>query len=336
MRSIFKNARGIRAGWRLLIYAALVFAFGYAATRLSDALSHGRQWDYASPVVQIVAMAVILAVLLSAAATMAKIEGRSIAEYGLPWWRAFCVKFWQASAIGFISLAVLLAVLRAANAYSVGSLQIHGIEILKNAILWAVAVILAAMVEEFFYRGYIQFTLSDGIGFWPAAVVASAIMGGMHALNPGWTALGLALACADLVGVMEGAVQLATAYATERHQYGAAIGSFQAVQHLLADAHVLTEGSRSVTLHASWAVDELPTAEALDAAAVAKAYCTRAARQVCETVIQVHGGTGNTWECLAHVYLRRSLLSGDLLGDAEASVTRVLRHRGIGGDHGLP
>ena len=151
-----------------------------------------------------------------------------------------------------------------------------------------------------------------------------------------WTALGLALACADLVGVMEGAVQLATAYATERHQYGAAIGSFQAVQHLLADAHVLTEGSRSVTLHASWAVDELPTAEALDAAAVAKAYCTRAARQVCETVIQVHGGTGNTWECLAHVYLRRSLLSGDLLGDAEASVTRVLRHRGIGGDHGLP
>ncbi len=151
-----------------------------------------------------------------------------------------------------------------------------------------------------------------------------------------WTALGLALACADLVGTMEGAVQLATAYATDRHQYGAAIGSFQAVQHLLADAHVLTEGSRSVTLHASWAVDELPTADALAAAAVAKAYCARAARQVCETVIQVHGGIGNTWECLAHVYLRRCLLSGDLLGDAEASLSRVLHHRGIGGDHGLP
>ena len=151
-----------------------------------------------------------------------------------------------------------------------------------------------------------------------------------------WTALGLALACADLVGVMDGAVQLGAAYATERHQYGAAIGSFQAVQHLLADAHVLTEGSRSVTLHALWAVDELPTADALGAAAVAKAYCARAARQVCETVIQVHGGIGNTWECLAHVYLRRSLLSGDLLGDAEASLSRVLHHRGIGGDHGLP
>jgi alkylation response protein AidB-like acyl-CoA dehydrogenase len=157
-----------------------------------------------------------------------------------------------------------------------------------------------------------------------------------------WTALGLSLACADLVGTMEGAVHLATTYATERHQYGAAIGSFQAVQHLLADAHVLTEGARSVTLHASWAVDELPAADALGAAAVAKAYCARAARQVCETAIQVHGGIGNTWECLAHVYLRRSLLSGDVLGGAEASLTRVLHHRGIGGPggigggHGLP
>ena len=63
---------------------------------------------------------------------------------------------------------------------------------------------------------------------------------------------------------------------------------------------------------------------------MAKAYCARAAREVCETAIQVHGGIGNTWECLAHVYLRRALLSADVLGDAGGSVTRVLapRHRG--------
>ena len=73
-----------------------------------------------------------------------------------------------------------------------------------------------------------------------------------------WTALGLALACADLVGAMGGAVELATTYAAERRQYGAAIGSFQAIQHLLADAFVLAEGARSVTRHAAWAVDALP------------------------------------------------------------------------------
>ena len=145
-----------------------------------------------------------------------------------------------------------------------------------------------------------------------------------------WTALGLALAGADLVGIMRGAVQLATNYATHRQQYGASIGSFQAVQHMLADAFVLMEGSRSVGLHAAWAVDALPADEALAAAAVAKAYCARAALDVCETAIQVHGGIGNTWECLAHVYLRRALMSSDLLGGTGGSMDRVLVHYGIG------
>jgi alkylation response protein AidB-like acyl-CoA dehydrogenase len=152
----------------------------------------------------------------------------------------------------------------------------------------------------------------------------------------GWTALGLALTCADLVGTMRGAVHLGCGYAAVRRQYGSLIGSFQAVQHLLADAHVATEGSRSVALHAAWAVDALPPGEALAAGAVAKAYCARAARTVCEAVIQVHGGIGNTWECLAHVFLRRSLLSSDALGGVGLSLRKVMDHHGIGGDgHGL-
>jgi alkylation response protein AidB-like acyl-CoA dehydrogenase len=150
-----------------------------------------------------------------------------------------------------------------------------------------------------------------------------------------WTALGLSLTCADLVGTMRGAVELACTYASQRQQYGVAIGSFQAVQHMLADAFVVMEGSRSVTLHAAWAVDALSADEALAAAAVAKAYCGRAARNVCETAIQVHGGIGNTWECLAHVFLRRALLSSDVLGGPSVSLERVLAHHGIGGSDGL-
>jgi alkylation response protein AidB-like acyl-CoA dehydrogenase len=149
------------------------------------------------------------------------------------------------------------------------------------------------------------------------------------------TALGLAVTCADLVGTLQGALTLATDYAKDRRQYGAAIGSFQAVQHMLADAHVLTEGSRSVMLHAAWAVDALPPQEALAAAAGAKAYCARSARAVCETVIQVHGGIGNTWECMAHVFLRRALLSSDILGGVGPNLDTVLAHHGIGSSDGL-
>jgi alkylation response protein AidB-like acyl-CoA dehydrogenase len=172
----------------------------------------------------------------------------------------------------------------------------------------------------------------------PSATVAP-LADPARALDPGaltaWTALGLATTCADLVGTMRGAVTLATTYAADRRQYGVPVGSFQAVHHLLADAFVATEGSRSVALHAAWAVDALPAEEALAAAAVAKAYCARAARNVCETAIQVHGGIGNTWECLAHVHLRRALLSSEVLGGVGANLARVLGHHGIGGDHGL-
>ncbi|MEX2293910.1 MAG: acyl-CoA dehydrogenase [Acidimicrobiales bacterium] len=148
------------------------------------------------------------------------------------------------------------------------------------------------------------------------------------------TALGLAVCCADLVGSMQGAVELSTEYAAERKQYGRPVGTFQSVQHLLADALVATEGSRSLALHAAWVVDALAPADALTAAATAKSYAARAAREVCETAIQVHGGIGNTWECLAHVYLRRALLSTDVLGGVDASLARVLDAH-LGGPDGL-
>ncbi|UXA06266.1 acyl-CoA dehydrogenase [Mycobacterium sp. SMC-2] len=127
-----------------------------------------------------------------------------------------------------------------------------------------------------------------------------------------WRALALVTTTADLVGIARGAHAVACDYAKIREQYGKAIGSYQAIAHLLAESLALIEGSISVSRHAAWAVDELPPAEAIRAAQVAKVYCARAARTVCETAIQVHGGIGNTWDCVVHVYLRRALISTEL------------------------
>jgi hypothetical protein len=127
-----------------------------------------------------------------------------------------------------------------------------------------------------------------------------------------WLALALATTSADLVGAARGAHTLACEYAKIREQYGKSIGSYQAVAHLLAESLALIEGSVSIVRHAAWAVDELDPAEAIRAGRYAKVYCARAARTVCETAIQVHGGIGNTWECLAHVFLRRVLTSTQL------------------------
>ena len=142
-----------------------------------------------------------------------------------------------------------------------------------------------------------------------------------------WNALGLAVSAADAVGAMRGAVALAVEYAAERQQYGAPVGSFQAVQHLLAEAHTLVEGSLSTSRHAAWAVDALDPGAALSAAAVATAYVGRAGRTVGETVIQVHGGIGNTWECMAHVFHRRVLHDEAVLGGAGSCLAQIASDR---------
>jgi hypothetical protein len=127
-----------------------------------------------------------------------------------------------------------------------------------------------------------------------------------------WRALALVATTADLVGIARGAHSVTCDYAKIREQYGKQIGSYQAVAHLLAESLALIEGSVSVLRHAGWGVDELAPDQAIRAAQVAKVYCARATRTVCETAIQVHGGIGNTWECLVHVYLRRALTSTEL------------------------
>jgi Acyl-CoA dehydrogenase, C-terminal domain len=127
-----------------------------------------------------------------------------------------------------------------------------------------------------------------------------------------WQALALVTTTADLVGIARGAHAVAVDYAKIREQYGKQIGSYQAIAHLLAESLALIEGSVSVLRHAAWAVDELTPAEAIRAAKIAKVYCARATRTVCETAVQVHGGIGNTWECVVHVYLRRALTSTEL------------------------
>lgn len=139
----------------------------------------------------------------------------------------------------------------------------------------------------------------------------------------GWLALALVAASADVIGVMSSALQKAVDYAKERVQYGVKIGSFQAIQHMCADAFVQVEASASVTRYAAWAVDATEPAEALLAARVAKAYTSSVARDVTETVMQVFGGIGQTWEHIAHLHTRRALTGRALLGDESLHLQHI-------------
>lgn len=131
-----------------------------------------------------------------------------------------------------------------------------------------------------------------------------------------WLALALVTLAADAAGAMRQGMQDAVEYSKVRVQYGVPIGSFQAIQHLCADMLVQVASTTSAINYAAWAVDELEPKEALLAARVAKAYSSMSAMNISETVMQIYGGIGQTWEHIAHFVTRRTLLDRHVFGDA--------------------
>jgi alkylation response protein AidB-like acyl-CoA dehydrogenase len=104
-------------------------------------------------------------------------------------------------------------------------------------------------------------------------------------------------------------------YAAERRQFGRTIGSFQALRHLLADMYVRQASSWSSVLYAAAALDE-DADEAARTVSVAKAYVSRAAREVAHGAMQVFGGIAVTAEHPAHRFLRRIVVRERQFGDA--------------------
>ena len=127
---------------------------------------------------------------------------------------------------------------------------------------------------------------------------------------------------AESVGAIDVALQVSVAYAKERHTFGRAIGSYQAVKHELVEMLRGLDNSRSLMYYAGWAAqdkpDELPLAASAFRLAAGKAL-----DQATRAQISVHGGIGATWEHDAPLYFRRAQLSRRLLGGTAGAADRV-------------
>ena len=127
------------------------------------------------------------------------------------------------------------------------------------------------------------------------------------ALRLAWLAAGLATA-ADSIGAARQALHLAVDYAKEREQFGARIGSFQAVKHVLVDTYVAVENARAQSLAAASALNSGDALADVSVAA-AKVLADQASVQAGANAIQVLGGIGFTKEMPAHLFLRRAKLN---------------------------
>jgi alkylation response protein AidB-like acyl-CoA dehydrogenase len=128
---------------------------------------------------------------------------------------------------------------------------------------------------------------------------------------------GTVFTAAMQVGVAAAALELATAYAMEREQFGRPIGSFQAVKHMLAEMFVKSDVARSAVHAAACALDGASDDDPVRAASVAKVTAGDAALFCGKTGIQVHGGMGFTWEVHAQRYWKRAVVLDNELGTAE-------------------
>jgi alkylation response protein AidB-like acyl-CoA dehydrogenase len=136
--------------------------------------------------------------------------------------------------------------------------------------------------------------------------------------------VGRTILAAEGLGAASRVLEMGVAYAKERHAFGRAIGSYQAVKHMLVDVYVQVEQLRSLVWWAAWAADHAPDELPL-ASAAAKAAAATTLEQAAETVVQVHGGIGFTWEHDAHLYWRRSKVDRFLLGDDVSAYDEVAR-----------
>jgi uncharacterized protein len=199
--TVFRGPNGIRAGWRVLIFLALIvsiailFAIPFALMRI---LSKGGDQSLVAisvsgltPLGLSITEGVLFVIPSVAALIMARIERRKYGQYGLPIRFAFRKDFWIGILVGFLSISGSLLGIFAFHGFHLTGLAIHGSTIVSATAAWGAAFVIVGLAEEFSFRGYLQYTLTTGMGFWPTAILLSGLFGLAHKSNPGETTFGL-------------------------------------------------------------------------------------------------------------------------------------------------
>jgi membrane protease YdiL (CAAX protease family) len=192
----FIGPNGLRAGWRLFLALAIFMALQLGLKLI--VFGHGgsvvRIFSSFTPAGIFLGESLVLVCVLFTAWVMSIIEGRRFRDYGLGPDSAFGGRFWLGAIVGFAAISTLLGSLKLAGVFDIGPLALHGAEAWKYAAEWGAAFLTVAFFEETAFRGYLLFTLTSGIGFWPAAIVTSLVFGGIHLGNGGESYVGAAAA----------------------------------------------------------------------------------------------------------------------------------------------
>jgi membrane protease YdiL (CAAX protease family) len=190
LRWVFFGPQGIRAGWSLLIFATLMMPLVLITSILGRHYPSFFTGEIA-PGTSLLTEAVQVFFVVGATAVTGKIEGRAVwSYYGLAGQRpvAKLLAGWTG---GLLCLSLVVGVLFAGGFLTFAGWALHGIPILGYGLVWLLVFLLVGVREEVMFRGYLQATLTRGLGFWPAAILVSVLFGVGHIPNPGETVVGV-------------------------------------------------------------------------------------------------------------------------------------------------
>ena len=210
-QTIFQGPDGLRAGWGLALFLAVPLSLTVIGRIVAHyfplLVQQPRGPVQMSPGTTLGAEAGIFALIALIAFLISLIEKRPFAAYGLALTRAL-PDFATGLAWGFVMLSVLIGALLATHSIAFHGLAIHGVAVLGYGVYWAFGFLFVALVEEFFFRGYLQYTLTRGLAgrvsydaaFWITAVLYSGFLFAyVHTGNGGETPWGIfAVALAGL------------------------------------------------------------------------------------------------------------------------------------------
>ncbi len=168
LSNLFFGDDGLRAGWSLALFALILVALSFA---INAAITHfhllprpspNRAHQPMSPRRTIVNDGVDFLLLALASLLMSLVERRPLARFGLGLRRAL-PDFLAGLCWGFTALSALIGVLRVTHSIAFDGIALHGAQALLSAGKWAAAFLLVGLFEEFFTRGYIQYTVARGV-----------------------------------------------------------------------------------------------------------------------------------------------------------------------------
>ena len=187
-------------GVRLTIYIATAVFLTATLSLIPLELNRVSFFRSPFPWLMFLQEALLFAAAFLPALLLARLERRSVGDYGLPLRGFLSVRFLQGGVLGIAEISLLMSCISLFGGYTFGGLALSGVGILEWLLFWSVFFVAVGLYEEFVFRGYLQFTLTTKIGFWPAAWILSLSFGALHRLNSGENWVGSAgVAAAGLV-----------------------------------------------------------------------------------------------------------------------------------------